>query len=291
MLSPAIKAAVYMIGAVASFSAMAIAGRELGKTIPTFEIMMYRSVIGFFIVVSIGLYCGTLNSIKFENISSHIGRNIAHFTGQNLWFFAVTVAPLAHVIALEFTFPLWVILLSPIFLGEALTKLRLMTGVLGFLGVLVITTPWSQELNYGIIAATLSAIGFAGSVIFTKHLTKLESTIHILFFMTFIQIIFGFVCSAHDGKITGLGLADMPFIIVIGVSGLLAHYCLTTALTLVPAAVVSPLEFIRLPIIAALGFLIYSEPIELTLIIGALLIFVSNYANILSETKSLKPDK
>ena len=109
--------------------------------------------------------------------------------------------------------------------------------------------------------------------------------------MTFIQIIFGFVCSAHDGKITGLGFADMPLIIVIGVSGLLAHYCLTTALTLVPAAVVSPLEFIRLPIIAALGFVIYSEPIELTLIIGALLIFVSNYANILSETKSLKPDK
>ena len=291
MLSPAIKAAVYMIGAVASFSAMAIAGRELGKTIPTFEIMMYRSVIGFFIVVSIGLYCGALNSIKFENISSHIGRNIAHFTGQNLWFFAVTVAPLAHVIALEFTFPLWVILLSPIFLGEALTKLRLMTGVLGFLGVLVITTPWSQELSYGIIAAALSAIGFAGSVIFTKHLTKFESTIHILFFMTFIQIIFGFVCSAHDGEITGLGWAHMPFIIVIGVSGLLAHYCLTTALTLVPAAVVSPLEFIRLPIIAALGFVIYSEPIELTLIIGALLIFVSNYANILAETKSLKLDK
>jgi drug/metabolite transporter (DMT)-like permease len=270
---------------------MAIAGRELGKTIPTFEIMMYRSVIGFFIVVSIGLYSGALNSIKFENISSHIGRNIAHFTGQNLWFFAVTVAPLAHVIALEFTFPLWVILLSPIFLGEALTKLRLLTGVLGFLGVLVITTPWSQELSYGIIAAALSAIGFAGSVLFTKHLTKFESTIHILFFMTFIQIIFGFICSAHDGEITGLGLADMPFIIVIGVSGLLAHYCLTTALTLVPAAVVSPLEFIRLPIIAALGFVIYSEPIELTLIIGALLIFVSNYANILSETKSLKPDK
>ena len=198
---------------------------------------------------------------------------------------------MAHVIALEFTFPLWVILLSPIFLGEALTKLRLMTGVLGFLGVLVITTPWSQELSYGIIAAALSAIGFAGSVIFTKHLTKLESTIHILFFMTFIQIIFGFVCSAHDGEITGLGLADMPFIIVIGISGLLAHYCLTSALTLVPAAVVSPLEFIRLPIIAALGFVIYSEPIELTLIIGALLIFVSNYANILAETKSLKPDK
>jgi drug/metabolite transporter (DMT)-like permease len=123
-----------MVGAVASFSAMAIAGRELGKTIPTFEIMMYRSIIGFFIVVAIGQYSGTLNGIKFTHTLSHIGRNIAHFTGQNLWFFAVTVAPLAQVIALEFTFPLWVILLSPIFLGEKLTKLRVITAVLGFLG-------------------------------------------------------------------------------------------------------------------------------------------------------------
>ena len=160
MLSPAIKAAVYIVGAVASFSAMAIAVRELGKTMPTFEIMMYRSIIGFLIVVSIGRYYGTLKSIRFANISSHIGRNIAHFTGQNLLFFAVTVAPLAQVTALEFTFPLWVIILSPIFLGEALTKLRIMTGVLGFFGVLVITSPWSQELSYGIIAAALSAIGF-----------------------------------------------------------------------------------------------------------------------------------
>ena len=290
MLSPAIKAVIYIVGAVASFSAMAIAARELGKTIPTFEIMLYRSMIGFFIVMSIGLYCGNLKNIKFAKILTHIGRNIAHFTGQNLLFFAVTVAPLAQVTALEFTFPLWVIILSPIFLGEALTRLRIMTGVLGFVGVLLITSPWSQELSYGIIAAALSAIGFAGSIIYTKHLTKFDSTSNILFFMTITQIIFGFVCSTHDGEITGLGLADMPFIIVIGISGLLAHYCLTTALTLVPAAVVSPLEFIRLPIIATLGFIVYSEPIEFTLIIGALLIFISNYANILSETKSLNRD-
>ena len=288
MLSPAIKAAFYMVGAVASFSAMAIAGRELGKTIPTFEIMMYRSIIGFFIVVAIGQYCGTLNGVKFTYTLSHIGRNIAHFTGQNLWFFAVTVAPLAQVIALEFTFPLWVILLSPIFLGEKLTKLRVITAVLGFFGVLIITAPWSQELSYGIIAAALSAVGFAGSVIFTKHLTKYETTIHILFFMTLIQTVFGFICSAYDGEITGLTLAEMPFITVIGISGLIAHYCLTTALTLVPAAVVSPLEFIRLPIIAVLGFIIYNEPVEITLIIGALLIFVSNYTNIISESKSSK---
>ena len=81
-------------------------------------------------------------------------------------------------------FPLWVILLSPIFLGETLTKLRLITGIVGFSGVLIITAPWSKDLSFGIVAAGLSAIGFAGSVLFTKHLTKSESTIHILLFIS-----------------------------------------------------------------------------------------------------------
>tara|TARA_B100000282_G_scaffold251883_1_gene196555 strand:+ start:699 stop:1574 length:876 start_codon:yes stop_codon:yes gene_type:complete len=288
---PAVKAALYMIGAIASFSAMAVAGRELGKTIPTFEIMMYRSIIGLLIIVVIGLYYKSLHGIKFTNISFHLGRNIAHFTGQNLWFFAITVAPLAQVIALEFTFPLWVILLSPIFLGETLTKLRLITGIVGFSGVLIITAPWSKDLSFGIVAAGLSAIGFAGSVLFTKHLTKSESTIHILLFMTVIQTVFGFVCSVYDGKITLFSISEIPLVVIIGISGLLAHYCLTTALTLIPAAVVSPLEFVRLPIIALLGFLLYNEPIELTLIIGALLIFISNYTNIISEARSSELDR
>ena len=91
--------------------------------------------------------------------------------------------------------------------------------------------------------------------------------------MTVIQTVFGFICSVYDGKITVFSLSEIPLVAIIGISGLLAHYCLTTALTLIPAAVVSPLEFVRLPIIALLGYLLYNEPIELTLIIGGFVNF------------------
>ena len=81
-------------------------------------------------------------------------------------------------------------------------------------------------------------------MLFTKHLTKSSSQSYSLF-MTVIQTVLGFVCSVYDGKITLFSISEIPLVVIIGISGLLAHYCLTTALTLIPAAVVSPLEFVR----------------------------------------------
>jgi drug/metabolite transporter (DMT)-like permease len=83
------------------------------------------------------------------------GRNVIHFAGQNLWFYALTVLPLAQVFALEFTSPLWVILLAPLFLGERLTARALLAGLIGFAGVLVVARPDFGNLHPGLIAAAL----------------------------------------------------------------------------------------------------------------------------------------
>ena len=97
--SNTIKAALWMMGAVVSFSAMAVAGREMSFQLDTFEIMMYRSLIGVIIVVSIGLITGKIYEVSRDQFGLQLLRNLFHFTGQNLWFFAVTVIPLAHLFA------------------------------------------------------------------------------------------------------------------------------------------------------------------------------------------------
>ena len=68
----------------------------------------------------------------------HVVRNLFHFTGQNLWFFALTVIPLAQVFALEFTTPLWILILSPLILGERLTRKKISVGLIGFGGALLV---------------------------------------------------------------------------------------------------------------------------------------------------------
>jgi drug/metabolite transporter (DMT)-like permease len=279
------KAVAYMTGAIGSFSAMAVAGREVSFELDTFEIMMYRSFVGIAVVLVLGWYFGTLGHIKRRHVGTHFTRNLAHFTGQNLWFYAVTVIPLTQLFALEFTNPLWVLLLSPMVLGERLTRMRVLAAVMGFAGILIITRPWEFGISFGVTTAALSAVAFAWTTLMTKKLTRTESVTCVLFYLTVMQAVFGVICAGYDGDIALPSLTALPYVMVIALCGLLAHFCITSALALAPATVVIPVDFARLPVIAVIGMLAYGEALDIMVVAGAVLIFVGNYSNILHETR------
>lgn len=279
------SASAWMVGAIVSFSLMALSGREALASLDTFELMFYRSLGGIFIVLVFGVITGTLGQIGLRNMRLHVFRNIFHFAGQNLWFYAVAVIPLAQVFALEFSFPVWVALAAPLLLGEKLTKPRIFTAVVGFLGVLVVSQPGVGTFNFGVVAGALCAIGFAGSYIYTKMLTRYESATSILFWMSVIQAILGLVTAGIDGEISIPGLEAMLWVVAITFTGLFAHFCITRALALAPAVIVAPLDFLRLPLIAVIGMLFYGENIDVFIITGAVLIVGANYTNLYWENK------
>ncbi len=280
-----LRAALWMLGAIFSFTTMAIAGRELSADFDTFEIMMYRSAIGL-LIVSVAAYAtGAYRQIGTGKWGTHLVRNIFHFAGQNLWFYAVTVVPLAQVFALEFTSPLWVIVLSPLLLGERLTFVRSIAALMGFIGILIVARPDMASLNAGILAAASCAVFFALTYVFTKHLTRTESITAIMFYLTFLQLIFGLITAGYDGDIMTPSLSNLPLLALVGCCGVLAHFCITKALTIAPATVVAPLDFARLPIIAIAAMLIYNEAIDVWVIVGAVVIFAGNYLNIWVETR------
>lgn len=283
-----IKAALWMTGAIASFTSMAIAGRQVSAQLDTFEIMLYRSIVGFAIVVGLGWATGAIKQVSRRHIGLHLVRNIGHFSGQNLWFYAITVLPLAQVFALEFTSPLWVILLSPLVLAERMTAARITAGLIGFAGVLLVTRPFGADASFDLIYAALAAIGFALSAIFTKRLTRTETTTCILFYLTLMQAAFGLVCAGIDGDIALPTTEYLPWLGLIACAGLLAHFCLTTALRLAPATVVVPVDFIRLPVIAIVGMVFYNEGLDIFVLIGAAVIFAGNYYNIWQETRAIR---
>lgn len=280
-----VRGAIWMIGAVISFTAMAIAARAVSFELDTFEIMMFRSFVGIIIVLSVGSLTGSLGQISTRSMPLQIIRNASHFAGQNLWLFAITVAPLAQVFALEFTLPIWVLFMAIPVLHERLTPARVFTALAGFAGVLIVTQPWSSGIGPGIIAAALAAVGFAGSAVFTRLLTRTETITCILFWLTALQALFGLFFAGIDGDITMPSVASAPWLVLIGVAGLLAHFCLTKALSLAPASVVMPVDFARLPIIALVGMLYYNEQLEPAVFLGAAVIFAANYFNIVVETR------
>lgn len=269
-----------MIGAITAFTSMAVAGRAAASNLDTFEIMLYRSLVGIVIVLVAGALASTLGQIRPDKLRLHLMRNAAHFTGQNLWFYAITVIPLAQVFALEFTTPIWVIILSPLLLGERITKIGGIAALLGFVGILIVARPDPQALNAGIVAAALCAIAFAFTAIATRKLTRTETITCIMFFLTTIQGTFGLIFAGFDGDIALPNAQTLPWVILIGVAGLIAHFCMTKALSIAPASTVMPIDFARLPVIAVVGIVLYDEPVDALIFLGGALIFAGNYLNI-----------
>ncbi|MBR9891543.1 DMT family transporter [bacterium] len=284
-MSQTLQAVLWMTGAVVSFTSMAVAGRAVSLDLDTFEIMLYRSIIGAIIVTSVLMATGKLSQINRDRFGLHVARNISHFAGQNCWFFAVATIPLAQVFALEFTSPLWVILLSPLVLGERITPSRAIAAGIGFVGILVVARPTPETLSPGLVAALLAGVGFAGSAVFTRRLTRTASTACILFWLTVMQAVFGLVCAGIDGDIALPAASTWPWVVLIAIAGLVAHFCLTTALGLAPAPVVMPIDFARLPLVAVVGMLVYAEALDPFVFLGAAIIFGANYFNILRETR------
>jgi drug/metabolite transporter (DMT)-like permease len=274
------KAVLWMLGAVLAFTGMAIAGRELAGRHDTFEIMAFRSGVGLALVLGFCTMTGRLGQISTDRLAGHAVRNVFHFAGQNLWFAALGLIPLAQVFALEFTSPIWVILLAPLILAERLTPTRLFAAAMGFAGILLVTRPDFAHLNAGTIMAAGAAICFAATTLMTKALTRGISIVSILFWLTLMQLVMGAVCAGWDGLVRWPDAGTLPWLVLIGVCGVTAHLCLTTALSLAPASAVVPVDFARLPLIAVVGAVAYAEPIDPWVILGGAVIFLGNWLNL-----------
>ena len=277
-----LRAALWMLGAIASFSAMAVAGREIAVELNTFELMMYRSVVGFLVISVVIALRGGFSQVRTRRAGLHLARNISHFTGQNFWFYAVAAIPLGQLVALEFTNPIWVAVLAPLFLGERMTRWRALSALIGFVGVLIVARPGTVELGPGHLAGLLAAVGFAGSTLTTKKLSTTEGALCILFWMTVSQAVMGLAIAAPLG-LTIPSMAMVPWLALVGLCGLSAHYCLTTALSHADASVVAPMEFLRLPVLSLLGMSLYHEPLEAAVFLGGAIILSANFLNIRAE--------
>jgi drug/metabolite transporter (DMT)-like permease len=283
--SSPVAAAIWMAASFVCFAAMAVAARVVLTRIDTFELMAYRSGIGLVVICGLLLFSRPgFVQIRTTRLGLHTARNLVHFAAQNLWYFGVMVLPLAQLVTLEFTAPLWVALIAPLLLGEALTRTRLLAILLGFLGILIVSRPGVAPLEAGHLAVLGAAMGFATNTIVTRKLSRIDTTLCVLFWMTLTQFVLG-ILFALPGGFNSFPVHMLPWILVIGISGLLAHYCLTSSLYCAPATVVAPMEFGRLPVMAAVGILLYGEPLEIAVIVGAAVILLGNLINLRAERR------
>ncbi|MDH5750468.1 MAG: DMT family transporter [Rhodospirillales bacterium] len=281
--APALMASLWMAGTLVSFMIMAISGRELSQELSTFEILFFRSLIGL-AIISVILSKTGWGQVRTARPILQITRNLAHYVGQFGWFYGISLLPLAQVFALEFTIPIWVACLAPFLLGERVTAVRVATIAIGFTGTLIILRPGMVPVSLASLAVLMAAGGYALAYIMTKLLSRTDPPITILFYMTVVQLPLGLVPSLFDWVTPSPAL--WPWLGVVGVTALTAHYCLTRAFVLADALVVIPLDFLRLPLAALIGFVFYNETLDVFVLIGAVIIFGGNFLGILRDAKA-----
>jgi len=272
-----LKAALWMGGSIVSFMIMTVAGRAVIPALDVFQVMEMRSIIGWFILLPLVFASGGFAAMRTRRPMQHIGRNVVHYAGQFAWLQALTLIPLAQLISIEFTTPIWGALLAVFFLGERMNMRKIAAIVFGLIGVLVIVRPGATHIEPGHLIMLAGAVFFGISVIMVKSLTRTDKVVTIIFWMLIIQSVIGIVPAIMVWRTP---TPDMwPWIVLISFTGMSSHFCMARALTYADATVVMPMDFLRLPLSALIGYLLYSESIDLFTAIGAALILAGNLFN------------
>jgi drug/metabolite transporter (DMT)-like permease len=278
------RVVLWMVGALLSFSVMAVSIRELSRGgLSIFEILAIRSGVALLVLSILLLVRPELRTYALpRRMGLNLFRNTVHYASQFSWALSLTMLPLAMVFALEFTMPGWTALLAVWFLHERLTPSRLGVVVLGFIGVLVILRPGIASFNPAAILVLLAAFGYAITMIATKKLTMTETTFGIIFWMAVIQFPLSLIGSDPAVFLQFETHHILPAIGV-GTAGLTSHYCLANAFRSGDATLVVPLDFIRIPLIAVVGWAFYGEPLDIFVLVGALIIVSGVIWNLRSE--------
>ena len=272
------RAALWVSGWLALMTLIAVAGREASRELDVFQIMLLRSVIGMAMLYPLLHRGGGLAAIRSQRLGTHLGRNVVHYAAQYGWFVALTLIPLTQVIAIEFTMPLWVALLATAFLGEALTRRRLFAVVLGLAGVAIIVRPTASSVDWGQIIALAAAVGFAVALTLVKSMTRTEQTLTIIFWMLVIQSLLGLIPALVVWRWPS---ATVWFwMLIVAFCGTYSHYCLANAMRYADATTIVPMDFLRVPLTAGAGWLVYSERIDLLTVVGTGLILGANLVNL-----------
>ncbi len=275
-----LMAAMWMAGWLSLMLIMAIAGREATRELNVFEIMEVRSLLGFLFLYPMIHRSGGLAALKTSRLPQHIGRNLIHYGAQLGWFFALTLIPIGQVVAIEVTLPIWTAILATSFLGERMTAWKVAAIALGVVGVIVIVRPATGEVNPGQLIALAAAVGFGVSMALLKSLTRTNSALTVMFWMLTVQSVAGLLPTLYVW--TWPSAYAWGWMLVIAICGTYSHYCLASAMRYADATVVVPMDFLRVPLTATAGWLIYSERLDALTLLGAALILSGNFFNLKS---------
>ena len=280
--SDTMRGVLWMLVAVAGLAGVVLAARALKPDIHVFQLLFFRASIGLIAATAITLPYGRRGMIT-RRPGLQLVRNILHICAQYGIFFAVITVPLAEVTAIEYTVPAMTAAFAALTIGEKVGRHRWVGMAISFVGVLFVVRPVFETIPPAMLVAILGAVCFSLNNVMIRVLSQIDSAGTIVFAMNLIQSVLLLGPAIYVW--TTPGWSHVPMILLLGLAGVLTHYCMSRALALADTSVCFPLDFLRLPFVAGIAWLAWGETFSPWTVVGAVIIFGSTYYAIMRERR------
>ena len=264
------------------FVAMHSAAKYLADEVHIFEIVFLRCALVVVILSPFLLKEGG-KSLFTKQPKNQIYRIVTNSIAILLFFYGLSISPLSLATVLNFTAPIFTVIFAVIFLKEKLSTHRLISLLLGFIGVMCVLRP-DLSLNLGGLLVLLSSLVWASSLIFIKKLTKTDSAVTISLYAGVGMMPATFV--AAYPYLEEINFVQFLFILFIAVSGTTAQTLLNSALKRGDLSFLLPLDFLRLIWSVLLGIALFGESTSVFLWLGGLFILGATTLIVTSERKN-----
>jgi drug/metabolite transporter (DMT)-like permease len=271
-LANSLKAAVMMLIAMIFFSLMSTLIRLASDELHAFEIVFFRNFLAVILMLP-WLWHQGLGALQTRRLGMLSLRAVLNVSAMFAGFMALTLIPLAEATALSFTAPLFATLGAALLLGERVKLRRISALLVGFAGTMIVLQPGVQALTPGAILAIVNAFLLAMTLLVVKTLTRTERPESVVIYMVLLQ--------SPMALIPALFFWVWPspttwmWLFLLAGAGTIGHVFFTRAMVIADVTQVQPFEFVRLPIIAAIGFWLFAEVPTVWTWIGGAIIFAA----------------
>jgi drug/metabolite transporter (DMT)-like permease len=264
----------WMVISCIAFASMWVMIRYASRDVHAFQIVFFRNAIGTLVLLPMLL--ANKGLLRLDRFSTHLRRATSGFIATMGTFYAVAHAPLATALSINYTAPLFATVGAVLFLGEKIGARRVAALAIGFIGMLIVVRPGALPMTSGVIAAMLSAVSTAFSIVAIRSLVSSDDSRAVAawsFILTTIPslVVAGFVW-------TNPPLRLWPLLFMIGSVAAIGQLSLSKAFALAEASAILPYDFVRFGLIAAAGILLFGERLDtLTIVGGAIILATTIY--------------
>ena len=269
---PLLRGIVLMIASTVMFAAMHAAIRHVSDELSPLQIAFFRNFFGLVIFLPLAIRT-QFGFLQTQRLGMHLVRAVLNVTSMFAFFTALSMTPLARVTALSFTSPLFMAVISVMFMGEVMRMRRWAATILGFVGAIIIIRPGVAEIDTGSLLVLGSAATWAVCMAVIKTLGRTDSSMTITGYSNLLLSVISLVPAIVVWK-TPDAMAWL-WLLFIGLIGTFGQLAVAEALRQADATAVMPFDFLKLLWAAAFGYIFFSQVPDVFTWLGAAVIFGS----------------